>query len=81
MYILIKDIFSELSTSHSKQELIIDKSMLNEFINRNVITFWNGRNDFNTDDGIIELFSILDRIISQYSQKWDRSTLVMVSNL
>lgn len=30
------------------------------------------------DDGIIDLFSMLDNKINQYSQKWDRSTLIMV---
>lgn len=46
--------------------------------------FWHERNNLiNTDhdiidNGVIDLFSLLDNMISQYSQKWDRSTLIMV---
>lgn len=42
--------------------------------------FWDevGINGLNIDDGIIDLFSLLDNRISQYLQKWNRLTLTKV---
>lgn len=46
--------------------------------------FWDERNNLNIyheviDNGIIDLFSLLDNKIGQFLQKWDRSTLIMVN--
>jgi len=40
--------------------------------------FWDEIDVYNIDDGIVDLFSILDNKIKQYLQIWDRSTLVKV---
>lgn len=61
-----------------KQELKIDKNLLNAFICKDIMTFWEKFDNYNIDDGIIDLFSLLDNKISQYLQIWDRSTLVTV---
>jgi len=46
------------------------------------MSFWDEVDDEielkNMDDGITDLFSLLDNTISQYLNKWDRSTLVRV---
>lgn len=42
------------------------------------MTFWEEIDNNNIDDGIIDLFSLLDNKISQYLQIWDRSNLVTV---
>jgi len=42
------------------------------------MTFWEKIDNHNIDDGIIDLFSLLDNKISQYLQIWDRSNLVTV---
>lgn len=67
----------------SKQELKIDSNKFHEFINKDIMKFWDERNNLNIyheviDNGIIDLFSLLDNKIGQYLQKWDRSTLIMV---
>lgn len=62
----------------SKQELKIDRNMIHYFIENDLITFWEEKNYWNIDDAIIDLFSLLNNKISQYLQKWDRSTLIMV---
>jgi len=62
----------------TKQELKIDKNLLNAFICKDIMTFWEKFDNYNIDDGIIDLFSLLDNKISQYLQIWDRSTLVTV---
>lgn len=61
-----------------KQELKMDKTMFHNFIVKDVITFWNDKDYWNMDDGIINLYSLFDNKISQYLLKWDRSTLVPV---
>lgn len=52
--------------------------MLQNFIENDLISFWDEKTDWNVDDRIIDLFSLLNNKISQYLQKWDRSTLIMV---
>lgn len=61
-----------------KQELKIDKTLFRSFICKDIMSFWNEIDVYNVDDGIVDLFSILDNKISQYLQIWDRSTLVTV---
>lgn len=77
-YLQLFFIFLELSPVCNKQELKIDRTVLHKFIVQNVLAFWNSREDYNVDDGIIDLYSLLDNKISQYLLKWDRSTLVLV---
>lgn len=52
--------------------------MFHNFIVKDVMTFWYKRNDWNIDDGVINLYSLFDNKITEYSQKWDRSTLTVV---
>jgi glutaredoxin-related protein len=59
-----------------KQELKIDKTLFQAFICKDIMSFWDKIDVYNIDDGIIDLFSVLDNKISQYLQIWDRSTLV-----
>lgn len=68
------------SFSELKQELEIDKNTLQNFITNDIMKFWDevGINGLNIDDGIIDLFSLLDNRISQYLQKWNRLTLTKV---
>lgn len=64
-----------------KEELKIDKYMVNNFFTKDVMTFWNERlcqNNLDLDDGVIHLFSLFHNKINQYLQKWDRSALIMV---
>lgn len=66
-----------------KQELKVDQHMLHSFIMQDIMKFWDKRNNLNIcsemiDDGVIDLFSLLDKKVSQYLQKWDRSSLIMV---
>jgi len=68
----------ESSPVQSKQELKLDKNIFNDFIIKDVMKFWDKRDKCNIDDGIIDLFSLFDKKISQYIEKWDRSALVMV---
>lgn len=65
-----------------KQELKVDQHMFHIFINKDIMKFWDNRNNLNTrgemiDDGVIDLFSLLDKKVGQYLQKWDRSSLIM----
>lgn len=71
-------LFLELFPVHNKQEFKLDKNVFHNFIVKDVMTFWCKRNDWNIDDGVINLYSLFDNKISEYSQKWDRSTLTMV---
>lgn len=69
------------SSQHLKKELKIDKNVVNDFFIKDVMTFWNERlcqNNLNLDNDIINLFSLFFNKINQYSQKWDRSALIMV---
>lgn len=43
-----------------------------------VMKFWAETQNWKIDDGIIDLFSLLDNKISLYLQKWDRTTLILV---
>lgn len=63
-----------------KQELEIDQTMLQNFITNDIMKFWDqiGYNVLNIDDGVIDLFSLLDNRISQYLQKWNRMMLIKV---
>lgn len=65
-------------SSVCKQELKIDRNLIHYFIENDLITFWEEKNYWKVDDEIIDLFSLLNNKISQYLQKWDRSTLIMV---
>ncbi|XP_050522030.1 ATPase family AAA domain-containing protein 2-like isoform X2 [Daktulosphaira vitifoliae] len=58
-----------------RQEFKVDKTLLYNFIN-SIVTFWNGKNEWNVDDGIIDLYSMLDQKILLYNEKWDRSSLI-----
>lgn len=60
----------------TKRELKIDKNAFSAFICTDIMTFWEKIDNHNIDDGIIDLFSLLDNKISQYLQIWDRSNLV-----
>lgn len=44
----------------------------------NVMKFWEETKNWKIDDGIIDLFSLLDNKITLYLQKWDRTTLTLV---
>lgn len=61
-----------------KQEFKIDKHSFSAFICTDIMTFWEKIDNHNIDDGIIDLFSLLDNKISQYLQIWDRSNLITV---
>lgn len=69
----------ELSPVHSKQEFKFDKVAFCNFLASDVLSFWEKKNNnWNIDDGIINLYSLFDNKISQYSLLWDRSTLTKV---
>lgn len=68
---------------HCEQELKIDRHVFNSFIKTDIMKFWEERYNLNIDgeiidDEVINLFSLLDNKIRQYSQKWDRSLLITV---
>jgi len=57
--------------------------MFHSFINKGIMKFWDERSSLNIvgeiiDDGVINLFALLDNIVGQYVHKWDRSSLIMV---
>lgn len=77
-HLLTYVLFLELLPVHIKQEFKLDKNIFHNFIVKDVMPFWYKRNDWNIDDGVINLYSLFDNKISEYSQKWDRSTLTVV---
>lgn len=47
-------------------------------MHNDVMKFWEETKNWKIDDGIIDLFSLLDNKITLYLQKWDRTTLILV---
>jgi hypothetical protein len=70
--------FADLLPENSKQELKIDKNMFEILLHDDVMKFWDEIQNWKIDDGIIDLFSLLDNKISLYLEKWDRTTLILV---
>ncbi|XP_025424882.1 ATPase family AAA domain-containing protein 2-like [Sipha flava] len=67
----------DLLPENSKQELKIDKNMFEILLHDDVMKFWDEIQNWKIDDGIIDLFSLLDNKISLYLEKWDRTTLIL----